>query len=85
MTDYPTSTRLCSLYRKKSMAGTTYFTGKLDCKRISVVKSSKVTDDGEEVWSMLQDEIPAERKPDPRAQAAGAGDFQRQMDDEIPF
>ena len=30
MTDYPTSKRLCSLYRKKSKAGTTYFSGKLN-------------------------------------------------------
>jgi hypothetical protein len=57
----------------------------LDGKCITVVKSSKVTDDGEEVWSLLQDQLPAERKPDQGTQAAVARDFQRQMDDEIPF
>lgn len=30
-------------------------------KRISVLKSSKTTDDGEEVWSLLRDEIPERR------------------------
>ena len=44
--------------------------------RVSVVKSSKVIDAGEEVWSLLQDEIP-ERKPDPRGEAAVAREFQR--------
>ena len=28
MSDYPTSKRLCSLYRKKSKAGGSYFQGK---------------------------------------------------------
>jgi hypothetical protein len=38
------------------------------------VKSSKVTDDGEEVWSLLQDEPPAECKPAPGTEAAIARD-----------
>ena len=49
------------------------------------MKSSKKTDDDQEIWNLLQDEVPAERKPVDRGEAAVARDFQRQMDDEIPF
>ena len=51
----------------------------------TLVKSSKKTDDDQEIWNLLQDEVPAERKPVDRGEAAVARDFQWQMDDEIPF
>jgi hypothetical protein len=49
-----------------------------------VVKSTKTTDDGLEIWNLLQDELPTERKPVNKPAAAADRDFQRQ-DDEVPF
>ena len=73
------------MYRKTAKSGGSYVSGKLDGARITLVKSSKKTDDDQEIWNLLQDEVPAERKPVDRGEAAVARDFQRQMDDEIPF
>ena len=84
MTDYPTSKYISVMYRRTAKSGGSYFSGKLDGARITLVKSSKKTDDDQEIWNLLQDEIP-ERKPDPRARTAGGDpDFRRQVDDEIP-
>ncbi len=50
-----------------------------------VVKSTKTTDDGLEIWNLLQDELPTDRKPVNKPTAAATDrDFQRQ-DDEVPF
>ena len=64
MTDYPTSKYISVMYRRIAKSGGSYFSGKLDGARITLVKSSKKTDDDQEIWNLLQDEIP-ERSPIP--------------------
>ena len=49
------SNTLAQLWRSQRLAS--YFSGKLDGKRITLVRSSKKTDDDQEIWNLLQDEI----------------------------
>ena len=73
MSDYPQSKRISVMYRKTAKSGGSYFSGKPDGARITLVKSSKKTDDDQEIWNLLQDEVPAERrKPVDRGEAAVA-------------
>ena len=71
------------MYRRAAKSGGSYFSGKLDGARITLVNQAKDRRRPEDL-EPVEDEIP-ERKPDPRARAAGGDpDFRRQVDDEIP-
>jgi len=66
------------MYRRVSKGGKTYFTGKLGYNKVALVQTSKTTDDGVEIWSMLLSEVPKEtEKP--------AVDTESKLDDEMPF
>ena len=87
-TDYPPSFRACKLYRKKSKAGATFFSGRWGGAKIALVKTKDVADNGEEIWALLlseapqKDEQPSQAKPN----APAAPYKSRTLDDDaIPF
>jgi hypothetical protein len=57
------SKRVCSLFSNASKSGGTYFSSKMQAEvvipagaRVTLVKSSKLTSNGSEIWSLLVDE-----------------------------
>lgn len=66
MSQYPESTRICSLFSNPTRSGGTYYSGKLSGddpivimpgQRISLVKTSKTASNGAEIWSLLLDPL----------------------------
>jgi hypothetical protein len=69
MSQYPESTRICSLFANPTRSGGTYFSGKLGGaepitimpgQRVTLVRTSKIASNGAEVWSLLLDPLGAD-------------------------
>jgi hypothetical protein len=69
MSNYPESTRICSLFANPTRSGGTYYAGKLGGEkpitimpgqRLSLVRTTKTASNGAEVWSLLLDPIGAD-------------------------
>lgn len=104
MSQYPESKRVCSMFSNASKSGGTYYSGKIGGsdpvtiepgQRVTMVKSKKLTANGDEIWSLLVDPAGADdqkRVLDQRSDL-DLGDHRgreqatprRTFDDEIPF
>ena len=94
MSDYGPSISACRLYRKTSAKGVTYFTGRWGMMKVALLKSKDVADDGAEIWNLVVSQAPApQQRADSQPAAAKSQapldrpqpNFDRPMDDEIPF
>lgn len=53
MADYGPSFTAAKLFRKTSAKGTTYFVGRMGGVKIAVLKTKELTDNGDEIWSLV--------------------------------
>lgn len=94
---YGPSIKLARLYECTSKSGKTYFRGRLGAANIAVLKSDETSESGQAIWNVVISEPerqseyqPRAGKPDhqapPDGESASAGrNFDRKLEDEIPF
>jgi len=90
--DHPPSIPLTRLFERTSKKGTHYLTGRLGAAKIVVLKSNDTTDDGTPIWNVLLSPAPpkpatesAVKSRGPQPDAEAARDWQRPLNDAIPF
>jgi hypothetical protein len=82
-TSYAPSFAAAKLYRKTSAKGSIYYVGRLGGAKVTLLRSNEVSENGDEVWSlMLSEAAPyqpkGDAKPKSRAYARGT-DTQRPL------
>ena len=81
MSEYGPSVKLCTLYKCESQGGKVYYRGRMGNAKVAIVQTSKTTEEGQEIWSMLLSEAP--KKVD-EANTGNAYVTQK-LDDKVPF
>jgi len=83
MAEYGPSIKLCTLYKCESQGGKVYFRGRMGGAKVAIVQTTKTTDDGQEIWSLLASEAPKKAED---GVGDVSGDYRgEKLDDKVPF
>jgi hypothetical protein len=60
MSNFPASLPLAKLYERTSKKGSQYFVGRLGLARVTLLRSTEVSESGDQVWTLLLQEPPSQ-------------------------
>ena len=83
MSEYGPSIKLCTLYKCESQGGKVYYRGRMGTAKVAVVQTSKTTEEGQEIWSMLLSEAPKKVEDGIGTGTGGYRDVK--VDEKVPF